>query len=168
MQLLQCIFSNATLESINSEPKKSSKICKFRRRSSGFRLQGDWCWGCMGHTLEKLIDFWEVTSITWVTLNYLELKNIVKWRKEKYIWESVLSKNNNNLICENLLKINLTSLKFNENCIHICLFLVLYTSYMRTMMQIKKFNTQLVSAYLRLIADFSYFSETFWDIKSLG
>ena len=111
--------------------------------------------------LEKLIDFGEVTSFTWVAVNYLELKNIVKRRKEKYIWESVLSKNNDNLICENLLKINLTSLKFNENCIHLCLFLVLYTSYMRTMMQIKKFNTQLVSAYLRLIPDFAYLSETF-------
>ncbi len=44
--------------------------------------------------LEKLIDFGEVTSFTWVAVNYLELKNIVKRRKEKYIWESVLSKNN--------------------------------------------------------------------------
>ncbi len=62
--------------------------------------------------LEKLIDFGEVTSFTWVAVNYLELKNIVKQRKEKYIWESVLSRNNDYLICENLQKINLTSLKF--------------------------------------------------------
>ncbi len=94
---------------------------------------------------------------------------MVKWCKVKYIWESVLSKNNNLLICENLLKINLTSLKFNKNCIHLCLFLILYTSYMRTMMQIKNFNTQLVIGYLRLIPDFAYLSENFlrhtkvWD-----
>ncbi len=57
-------------------------------------------------------------------------------------------------------KIYCTSSKLNENCIHFCLFLVLYTSYMRTMMQIKKFNAQLVNAYLRL-PDFAYLSETF-------
>ena len=40
---------------------------------------------------------------------------------------------------------------------------------MRTMMQIEKFNTQLVIGYLRLIPDFAYLSETFlrhtkvWD-----
>ena len=40
-------FSNATLESINSKPKKSSKICKWW---FWFHLQGDWCWGCRGPT----------------------------------------------------------------------------------------------------------------------
>ncbi len=116
---------------------------------------------------EKLIDLGEVTSLTWVTVNYLDLKNIVKWREEEYIWETVLSRNKDNWICENLLKINLTSLKFNKNCIHLCLSLVLYTSYMRTMMQIKKFNTQLLRAYLRLIPDFAYLSETFLRHKKV-
>ncbi len=46
--------------------------------------------------LEKLIDFGEVTSLTWVTVNYLELKNIVKWREGEYIWKAVLSRNHNN------------------------------------------------------------------------
>ncbi len=86
---------------------------------------------------EKLIDFGEVTPLTWVTVNYLAFKNIVKQRERQYNWEAVLLRNKENWICENLLKINLTSLKFNKNCIHLCLFLVLYTSYMRTMMQIK-------------------------------
>ncbi len=112
--------------------------------------------------LEKYIDFGEVTSLTWVTVNYLEIKNIVKWRVRDYIWEAVLSRNNSNWIRENLLKINLTSLKFNKNCNQLCRLLALYTSYMRTMMRIKKFNTQLVIGYLRLIPDFAYFlSETF-------
>ncbi len=35
--------------------------------------------------LEKLIDFGEVTSSTLVTLNYLVLKNIVKWREGGYV-----------------------------------------------------------------------------------
>ncbi len=65
------------------------------------------------------------------------------------------------------LKFNLTSLKFIEYSIHLYLFLILYTSYMRTMMQIKKFNTQLVSAFLKLIPDFSYLSETFLSHKEL-
>ncbi len=46
--------------------------------------------------LEKLIDFGEVTSLTWVTVNYLELKSIVKWREGGYIWEAILSRNNDN------------------------------------------------------------------------
>ena len=111
--------------------------------------------------LEKFIDFREVTSLTWVTENHLELINIVKRREREYVWEAVLSRNNDNWICENQLKINFTNLKFNKNCIHLCLFLVLYTSYMGTMMQIEKFNTQLVSAYLRLILDFAYLSGPF-------
>ncbi len=45
--------------------------------------------------LEKLIDFGEVSALTWVTVNYLELKNTVKWRSRgEYIWEMVLSRNN--------------------------------------------------------------------------
>ena len=43
--------------------------------------------------LEKFIDFREVTSLTWVTVNYLELKNIVKRREGQYDWEAVLSRN---------------------------------------------------------------------------
>ncbi len=39
---------------------------------------------------------------------------------------------------------------------------------MRTMLQIKKFNIELVSAYLRLIPDFVHLSETFWDIQKSG
>ena len=46
--------------------------------------------------LEKLIDFGEVTSFTWVAVNYLELKNIVKQREGQYNWEAVLSRNNGN------------------------------------------------------------------------
>ncbi len=34
------------------------------------------------------------------------IKNIVKRRKKKYIWESVLSRNKDNLICENLNQFN--------------------------------------------------------------
>ncbi len=36
------------------------------------------------------------------------------------------------------LKIILTNLKFNKYCIHSCFFLVLYTLFMRTMLQTKK------------------------------
>ncbi len=42
---------------------------------------------------EKQIDFGEVTSFTWVALNYLELKNIVKWREGQYDWDVVVSRN---------------------------------------------------------------------------
>ncbi len=46
----ECNFSNATLESINSKPKKWSNISKFRRMSwFWFHFQIDWCWGCRGH-----------------------------------------------------------------------------------------------------------------------
>ncbi len=45
---------------------------------------------------ENLIDFGEVTSLTWLTVNYLELKNIVKWKERENIWEAVLFRNNNN------------------------------------------------------------------------
>ncbi len=46
--------------------------------------------------LEKLIDFGEVTSLTRVTVNYLELKIIVKQSEGEYMWEVVLSRNKDN------------------------------------------------------------------------
>ncbi len=46
--------------------------------------------------LEMFIDFGEVTSLTWVTVNYLELKNIMKRREGEYVWEAVLSRKSNN------------------------------------------------------------------------
>ncbi len=110
---------------------------------------------------EKLIDFGEITSLYMVTVNYFKLKNVVIWRiRGEYIWEKILSRKNNNWICENILK-KLTSFKCNKNCIHLCLFFVMYTSYMRSIIQIKKFIARLVSPHLRLIPDFLYLSETF-------
>ncbi len=41
--------------------------------------------------LEKFIDFGNVTSLTWVTVNYLELMNMVKWKEVECMWEEVLS-----------------------------------------------------------------------------
>ncbi len=43
--------------------------------------------------LEKLINFGEFTFLTWVTVNYLELINIVKRREVQFDWEAVLSRN---------------------------------------------------------------------------
>ncbi len=89
---------------------------------------------------------WEMSTVgevNWFWRSYffnlgdsklLGIKNYGETEGGEYLWEAVLSRNKRKWICENLLKINLTSLKFNENCIHLCLFLVMYASYVRTMM----------------------------------
>ncbi len=86
--------------------------------------------------------FWKSYFFNLGNSKLLGIKKYGETEGGEYLWEAVLSRNNKNWLCENLLKINLMILKFNKNCIHLCLFLLLYTSCMRTMVQIKKFNLQ--------------------------